>query len=68
MGWTVNAARPSAIPVVLLLLALLAVPMYIVSASGGQSVAVLLTGAVSGTVMCLVCAYLSSTSRYEADS
>jgi ABC-type methionine transport system permease subunit len=66
MGWTVNAARPSAIPVVLLLLALLAIPMFVVSASGGESGAVLLTAAASGTVICLVCAYLSSTTRYEA--
>ena len=65
MGWTVNAARPSAIPVVLLLLALLAIPMFIVSASGSESGVVLLTAAASGTLICLVCAYLSSTTRYE---
>ncbi|WP_165233836.1 hypothetical protein [Aquisphaera insulae] len=62
-----NAARPSAIPVVLLLLALLAAPLYVVSANGGRSGAVLLTAAVGGTVLCLVCAYLSSPSRYETD-
>ncbi len=67
MGWTVNVARPSAIPVVLLLLAILGIPMYLVSASGGGNGAMLLTAAASGTVMCLACAYLSSTSRYGTE-
>ena len=66
MGWTVNAARPSAIPLVLLLLALLVIPVFVVSARGGERGVVLLTAAASGTVICLVCAYLSSTTRYEA--
>ncbi len=67
MSWTVNAARPSAIPTVLLLLALLIVPIRLVSASGGQQGAVLLAAAASVTVMCLVCAYLSSPARYETE-
>ena len=57
MGWTVNAARPSAIPVVLLLLALLAIPIFIVSAKGSETGVVLLTAAASATVMCVVCRY-----------
>ena len=65
MGWTMNAARPSAIPVVLLLLALFAIPIFIVSAKGGESGVVLLTAAASGTVMCLICDYLSSTARFR---
>jgi hypothetical protein len=60
MGWTVNAARPSAIPVVLLLLAIVAVPLFIVKAKGAGSGIELITGAASITVLCLVCAYLSS--------
>jgi hypothetical protein len=66
-GWTVNFARPSAIPVVLLLLAVLAVPIFIVSLRGSSIGVVLLTTVVSTTVMCLLCVYLSSTSRYEAE-
>ena len=65
MGWTVNAARPIAIPVVLLLVALLNIPIVIVWAKGVESGVVLLTAAASCTLMCLLCAYLSSTSRYE---
>ena len=60
MGWTVNAARPSAIPVVLLLLVILAVPVEVLSARGagiGLQVMVL-TGAIA--VVCGICAYLSS--------
>src|SRR5689334_10492408 len=34
MGWTVNFARPSAIPITLLLIALVAAPLLIVKAKG----------------------------------
>ena len=60
MGWTVNFARPSAIPITLLLIALVAVPLLIVKAKGAGSGIELITGAASVTVLCLVCAYLSS--------
>lgn len=60
MGWTVNFARPSAIPVVLLLLAILVAPVSIVNAKGTGSGIVFITGAASITVLCLACAYLSS--------
>ena len=60
MGWTVNAARPSAIPVVLLLLAILAVPEFIVTAKGAGIGLQLITGAAAIAVVCLLCAYLSS--------
>jgi hypothetical protein len=63
MGWTVNFARPSAIPVVLLLLAIVAVPLLIVKARGAGSGIELITGVVSITVLCLVCAYLSSRTK-----
>ncbi|QEH37359.1 hypothetical protein OJF2_59490 [Aquisphaera giovannonii] len=65
MGWTLNFARPSAIPVMLLLLAVLTAPVTIVSASGADRGVMLLTAAGSGIVLCLVCAYLSSTARYD---
>ena len=60
MGWTVNFARPSAIPITLLLIALVVVPLRIVTAKGAGSGIVFITGAASITVLCLVCAYLSS--------
>ncbi len=60
MGWTVNAARPGAIPVLLLLIALLVVPVSVVSAMGAGNGIKLMTGVASITVLCLVCAYLSS--------
>jgi hypothetical protein len=60
MGWTINAARPSAIPVLLLLLAILAVPVFIVSAKGAGNSIVMITGAVDIAVVCLICAFLSS--------
>jgi hypothetical protein len=65
MGWTVNAARPSALPVVLLLLAILAGPV-IIAASHGAGVGIMgLTGAASTTVVCVLSAYLSSTKRWS---
>jgi len=60
MGWTVNFARPAAVPITLLLVALLAVPLFIVRAAGAGSGIALVTVAASITVVCLVCAYLSS--------
>lgn len=60
MGWTVNTARRSAIPVVLLLLAIVAGPLLIVRALGGGNGIELVTLVASIAVLCLVCAYLSS--------
>jgi hypothetical protein len=60
MGWTVNFARPSAIPITLLLIALVLIPLLIVRALGGRNGIALITGAASITVLCFVCAYLSS--------
>jgi hypothetical protein len=60
MGWTVNVARPSAIPVSLLLIAILVVPVSIESAKGATTGIVLITAAATITVLCLLCAYLSS--------
>jgi hypothetical protein len=63
MGWTVNAARPSAIPVLLCLVALLVVPAMLVTANGGGTVVTLLTVAASVGFVCLLSAHLSSTKR-----
>lgn len=60
MGWTVNVARPSAVPVFLFLMAILAVPIFIVSERGGRAGAVVITVAASLAVVCLLCAWLSS--------
>jgi len=59
-GWTVNAARPTAIPVTLLLVAIAAVPVVIVIAKGAGIGIVLATVAAAIAVVCLICAYLSS--------
>ena len=63
MGWTVNFARPSAIPWVGLLLAIMAVPLHLVMASGAATGIVLFTGAAAIAVICLLCAWLSSRTR-----
>ena len=63
MGWTINAARPSAIPILLLLVAILTVPILIMEAKGAGNGIVLITGAAAITVVCLVCAYLSSRTK-----
>jgi len=60
MGWTLNFARLSAIPVALLSIAIVTVPVFIVDAKGAGTGIVLITEAVAITVLCLVCAYLSS--------
>jgi hypothetical protein len=58
MGWTLNFARPSAVPTLLLFLAFLVVPLWMVEGEG--IVTVSLTAIAEILVVCLVCAYLSS--------
>lgn len=65
MGWTINFARPSAIPVLLGLVALIGIPLAIVRASGGGIAVRCLTGAASIGAVCLLSAYLSSTKRWD---
>ena len=60
MGWTVNAARPSAIPVTLLLAAFLVAPVLFAVHRGAGTGTVIVTVAASITVVCVLCAYLSS--------
>jgi Family of unknown function (DUF5808) len=64
MGWAINAARPSAIPVMLLMLAILAVPGAIVTALDGGNRGFLVAVAASVAVVCLLCAFLSSSKRW----
>ena len=65
MGWTLNFARPSAIPVLLGVVALIGLPLAIVRASGGGIGMSYLTGAASIVVVCLLSAYFSSTKRWS---
>jgi hypothetical protein len=58
MGWTLNFARPSAVPTLLLVLVFLIVPLRMVEGQG--VVTVRLTAAAEILVLCLLCAYLSS--------
>jgi hypothetical protein len=58
MGWTLNFARPSAVPTLLLVVAFLVVPLRMVEGQG--DVTVFLTGVAEIIVVCLLCAYLSS--------
>jgi hypothetical protein len=60
MGWTVNFARPSAIPLVGLLVAVLVVPIRIMTAKGAATSILLVTGGAELAVVCLLCAWLSS--------
>jgi hypothetical protein len=60
MGWTVNAARPLAIPASLLLISLVAGLTTVVILLRAGPLPVLLTLAGSTAVVCLLCAYLAS--------
>jgi hypothetical protein len=65
LGWTINFAHPSAIPVGLLMLAIVVVPMLCARAwdvGFGVVLAILL---ISTAVVCFICAYLSSSSRWS---
>ncbi len=65
MGWTVNAARPSAIPVLLFMIAVLVVPLEVVRRHGAGALISSLTGAGSIVAVCLLSAYLSSSARWN---
>jgi hypothetical protein len=60
MGWTVNVARPLAIPISLLLISLVAGPTTAVIFMRPGPGPVLLTIAGCTGVVCLLCAYLAS--------
>jgi hypothetical protein len=60
MGWTFNAAQPRAIPVTLLLVAILLVPIFIATKEGAGTGMLVVTAAVAVAVVCLLCSYLSS--------
>ena len=63
MGWTVNFARPSAILWVGLSVAVVAVPIRIMTAKGAATSIVLVTGGAAIAVVCLLCAWLSSRTK-----
>jgi hypothetical protein len=65
MGWTVNAARPSAIPMLLFMILLVVVPPTVVRAYGGGTVDSLFAAAAGIAVVCLLSAYLSSSTRWS---
>ena len=60
MGWTMNAARPAAVPVVLLLVGMIVGPWWILEARGAGPGVRFAVGALSIAGVCRVCAWLSS--------
>jgi len=64
MGWTLNFARPTAVPVAACLAALVGVPVLTVRASGGGTATLVLIGVAGILVVCLLSAYLSSSKRW----
>ena len=65
MGWTLNFARPGAVPALLCIMALLGLPVLMVRANGGGTVVCVSIGVVSVVIVCLLSAYLSSTKRWS---
>ena len=63
MGWTVNFARPSAIPWMGLVLAMLAVPAAVLTALGAATGIVFVTEGASVAVVCLLSAWLSARTK-----
>ena len=64
MGWTINFARPSALPVLALMVALIGLPPAAVKAIGGGQLLSYICFAMSVAVVCLLCGYLSSSKRW----
>lgn len=63
MGWTINFALPSAVPVFLGLFAVLLVPLFVVSANGAGKGVELITLVISVAALCGGCAYFSSRTQ-----
>jgi len=64
MGWTLNFARPSAIPVLFCIFVLLVVPVAMVRANGGGTVASFFAVTAGVLIASLLSAYLASTKRW----
>ena len=62
-GWTVNIAHASAIPITLFLIALIAVPVWVVTWMGAGTGTAVATIAAAIAVECALCAYLASRTR-----
>jgi hypothetical protein len=62
-GWTINAAQPRAIPVTLGLIALVGVPVFLVTAAGASTMVQLVTVGMCLLAVCSICAYLSSRTQ-----
>jgi hypothetical protein len=62
-GWTPNLAHPGAIPTALLLLAVLAVPPWLMVSKGVGTPAIIAVLAAVFAVVCLVCRYLASRTQ-----
>ena len=60
MGWTANFARPSVVPVLGLMFAVLVVPARILAAKGAATSILLVTEVAAIAVVCLLSAWLSS--------
>ena len=65
MGWTINFARPGSFPTLVLMFVWIVVPYDLIRMIGGGLVAGLITGAMSIAILCLLCAHLSSTARWN---
>jgi hypothetical protein len=62
-GWTPNFAQPGAIPAALLLIAVLAVPPWVMASKGVGTGAIIATLGAALLAVCLVCRYLSSRTK-----
>jgi uncharacterized membrane protein len=63
MGWTANFAHPSAVPITLLLIAVVAVPVCIAITMGARSGSVVVTVIAAVVVLRILCGYLSSRTK-----
>jgi len=66
MGWTVNFARPSAVPIILLIGLLAVAPMLWMTQHGIKSGIIYWSvAAVDVALICLICSWMSSTKRFQ---
>lgn len=64
-GWTMNFARPSAFPVLLLIIVLLSAPMLVLASKGYVNSPIwFLTLVGEILLLCLACWYFASVKRY----
>jgi hypothetical protein len=60
MGWTINFARPTAVPVLVLFLGILIIPLVVAKWAGMKDQGILIVAAMAIVALWMTCVYMAS--------